>query len=71
MDCACQTHYFPEPRKWAIYHCPLHAAAPEMLELLAVLACVADNDGPLAAVYRGECEKARALLAQIEGKNTK
>ena len=37
MDCACQTHYFPESRKWAIYHCPLHAAAPEMLALLKQL----------------------------------
>jgi len=49
-----------------LVQCPTHAAAPEMLALLKTLACIGDNDGPLARAYRKECDVARALLARIE-----
>lgn len=45
----------------------LIAAAPEMARLLGVLACVGDNDGVLATVYRSDCAAARALLRRIYG----
>ena len=53
--------------QFEVVYCPTHELAPEMVKILKVLACIADNDGPLATAYRHECEKARALLARLEG----
>lgn len=52
---------------WQILFCPLHEAAPAMLEAVKALDPMFDNDSPLLRVYAAEIRAARALLAKVKG----
>jgi hypothetical protein len=48
--------------------CPLHAAAPDMREALALLLDLVESDDPAGLNHKHRIEQARATLALAEGK---
>jgi hypothetical protein len=65
MPCGCKI--VDEGAQRVVRWCPTHAAAPELLELARDLGRGVNNQARVLRRYR---EKARALLAKIDGEAT-
>lgn len=77
--CKCYVHVDKDPSRSRIVHCPLHEAAPRMLELIASMNHMGgDESGGYCICPRQDgsapddehstgCADARALLREVEG----